>query len=369
MVVSTRNSQKLQEQPLSTDQGPSHDGPNSGSPDSRSLSPLSDLEENSAGSTAQQDQVDEAQPPRSPPIEIVAPSGTKATESSEADSAPGGCASTESSSHDGVVSTEVAQPAELAYREFLGGFSLSPASSSQAASSSSSSTTTEDEFLAMSLFTPIGSRMSYFSDPHRWNLFRPDADTTTRISTESDIVKAIFLSTSFASKRSLLMLEDPRSFKTQGKLMFLLQPHSKRADYAHIQLQTALLDRLVWCSLPRTTPSVRVNQGCSKKRSALPEPAQELLAACQKWQGHLASAATQILTYDWLSKKPDANLEREITSLDPNSAIVSLGMRLSQSKNNVTVQTIEQNFIAAAIALRALVEVSASEAILICLIS
>ena len=73
MGVTTRNSWK---QSQTTDQGPSHDGPVSGSPNSDSLSTLSELEEDNANSTSQSDLVEEAQSPRSPPIEIVAASGT-----------------------------------------------------------------------------------------------------------------------------------------------------------------------------------------------------------------------------------------------------------------------------------------------------
>ena len=277
MGVSTRNSWKLQVQSQSTDQGPSHDGPSSGSPNSGSLSTLSELEEENANSMAQSDLQDEARSPRSPPIEIVATSGTKATDAPEADSAAGGCTldtgSTKESSHDGVVSTEVAQATQSAYRNFLNGFSLSPASSSSQAASSSSMTTTEDDLIAVSLFTPLGSRLTYFSDPHRWNLFRPDSVATTRISTESDIVKILYLNSSYANKRSLMLLEDPKYLKTHGRRMFLPEPDTNRAEYSHILLQVALLDRAVWCSLPRTTPNVRCNPDRPKNGAVIPEHA------------------------------------------------------------------------------------------------
>ena len=129
-----------------TDQGPSYNGSgnSSGTPHSGSLSPLSELEEDQANSTAQPDTQDEARSPRSPPIEIVAASGTKATVAPQAGSAAGGCTldagSTKDSSHDGVVSTEVAQATQSAYRKFLGGFSLSPASSSSQTASTTTTT-------------------------------------------------------------------------------------------------------------------------------------------------------------------------------------------------------------------------------------
>ena len=237
MGVSTRNSSECQAESQTTVQGPSHNGSGdySGTPHSGSLSPLSELEEDQANSTAQPDPVDEARSPRSPPIEIVAASGTKATDASKADSAAGGCAleagSTEDSSHDGVVSTEVAQATQLAYRKFLGGLSLSPASGSSQTASSSTTTTTEDDLIAVSLFTPLGSRLPYFSDPHRWNIFRPDSVPTTRIESESDIVKTLYLNASYANKRSVLLLEDPKYRGTHGRRMFLPDPDTNRADY------------------------------------------------------------------------------------------------------------------------------------------
>ena len=364
MGVSTRNSWKLQVQSQSTDPSPSHDGPDSGSPNSGSLSTLSELEDDNANSMAQSGLQDEARSPRSPPTEIVAASGMKATDASEANPAAGGCASdagsNENSSDDRVVSTEVGQVTQSAYHEFLGGFSLSPTSGSSQTASSSSTTTEDDHIFAVSLFTPIGSRLTYFSDPLHWNLFRPESVATTQISTESDIIKALYLNASFANKRSIMLLEDPKYLKTQGRKMFLPEPDLKRAEYTHTLLQLALLDRFVWCSLPRTTPNVRRNPDHPRKVDLLPEHARVLLESCRVWQSHLAQAATQFLTYDELSKNPDPKLARETTSLDPDGAVVSLAMRLAQSQNDVVVNHIEQNFIAAAIALRSLVEVSVS---------
>ena len=66
MGVSTRNSWKLQVQSQSTDPSPSHDGPDSGSPNSGSLSTLSELEDDNANSMAQSGLQDEARSPRSP---------------------------------------------------------------------------------------------------------------------------------------------------------------------------------------------------------------------------------------------------------------------------------------------------------------
>ena len=366
MGVSTRNSSKRQADSQTTDQGPLYNGSgnSSGTPHSGSLSPLSELEEDQANSTAQPDPVDEARSPRSPPIEIAAASGTKATDASKADSAAGGCAleagSTEDSSHDGVVSTEVAQATQSAYRKFLGGFSLSPASSSSQTASSSTTTTTEDDLIAVSLFTPLGSRLPYFSDPHRWNIFRPDSVPTTRISSESDIVKTLYLNASYANKRSVLLLEDPKYRGTHGRRMFLPDPDTNRADYSHVLLQVALLDRAVWCSLPSTTSNVRCNPDRPKRGAVIPEHAHALLTACRDWQPHLARAATQFLTHENLSKNPDPELASTTTSLDPDGAVASLGLRLAQSQNSTVVNHIEQNFIAAAIGLRALVEVSTS---------
>ena len=366
MGVSTRKSSKRQADSQTTDQGPSYNGSgnSSGTPHSGSLSPLSELEEDQANSTAQPDTQDEARSPRSPPIEIVAASGTKATDASKADSAAGGCAveagSTEDSSHDGVVSTEVAQATQSAYRKFLGGFSLSPASSSSQTTSTTTMTTTEDDLIAVSLFTPLGSRLPYFSDPHRWNIFRPDSVPTTRISSESDIVKTLYLNASYANKRSVLLLEDPKYRATHGRRMFLPDPDTNRADYSHILLQVALLDRAVWCSLPSTTSDVRCNPDRPKRGAVIPEHAHALLTACRDWQPHLARAATQFLTHENLSKNPDPELASTTTSLDPDGAVASLGLRLAQSQNSTVVNHIEQNFIAAAIGLRALVEVSTS---------
>lgn len=252
------------------------------------------------------------------------------------------------SSAGGAVSIKLAQ-GPSSYHDFLGEFSLFPTSAEQA-----SATTPAD--IAVSLFTPIGSRLTYYSNPLNWNLFRPESVCPARISTEPDIVQTLYLNSSYANKRSVMLLEDPKYMKTQGKKMF---SHSKRADYGHILLQVALLDRLVWCSLPRKTSSIRQNPDRPKKED-LPENenARSLLASCREWRSLLAKAATNCLTYDKLQSEPDAELARTATSLDPDEAVVSLGMRLAEAKNDAVVNIIEQNFISAAIALRALAEVS-----------
>ena len=150
--------------------------------------------------------------------------------------------------------------------------------------------------------------------------------------------------------------------------MFSHKPDSKRADYGHVLMQVVLLDRFVWCSLPRKTSNIRRNSDCPEKED-LPENARSLLTSCWDWRSLLAQAATHCLMYDRLRNEPDPELARTVTSLDPDEAVVSLGMRLAQSKNDVVVNNIEQNFIAAAIALRALAEVSTIFFPIFCLFS
>ena len=323
--------------------------------DSGSLSTLSEIEEDNANSTTQAPSTTHVPLPdgvsetRSPSDNATAGIDTCSNqiESLSGDHALNGPES--SSSAGGDVSIKLAQ-GPSSYRDFLGKFSLSPTSTEQA------SATTPAE-IAVSLFTPIGSRLTYYSNPLSWNLFRPDSVSPTRISTEPDVVQTLYLNSSYANKRSVMLLEDPKYIKTQGKKMFSHTPDPKRADFAHVLLQVVVLDRLVWCSLPRKTSSIRRNPDRPKKED-LPENARSLLTSCQDWRSLLAQAATQCLTYDKLQNEPDPEIARTATSLDPDDAIVSLSMRLAQSKNDVIVNHIEQNFIAAAIALRALAEVS-----------
>ena len=152
-----------------------------------------------------------------------------------------------------------------------------------------------------------------------------------------------------------MLLEDPKHIKTQGLKMFVATPDPKRPEFSHLLMQVALLDRLVWCCLPWEVSNIRRNTAHPKKDGP-PENAQSLITACQDWQSTLAHAAIHILTYEKAENDPE--LVKTTTSLGPDSAVNSLGLRLAQSKNGVLVNHIEQNFISAAIALRALVEVN-----------
>lgn len=236
------------------------------------------------------------------------------------------------------------------YTDFLGDFSLLPTSTA-----SPSATTTDDDqvFIAASLLTPIGSRLTYHSNPLSWSLFRPHSDKPSRILTEAHILQSLYLNASYANKRSVLLLEDPRYIEAQVKKMFITKPDSKLADYAHILLQVAVLDRFAWASLPLQTTDIH-RHASESIASKLPENALSLIESCEEWQKVLATAAANFLVHE----KPDKDSVPVNSSAQQSDvAVVSLGTRLAVSKNDTLVNHIEQNFISAAIALRALAEV------------
>lgn len=238
---------------------------------------------------------------------------------------------------------------QASYTDFLGELSLSPTSTQTPFAATNNN---DQVFIAASLLTPIGSRLTYYSNPHNWSLFRPNSSRPLQIQTELHILQALYLNASYENKRSiLLVLEDPKYIAAQVKKMFLTKPDSKIPNYAHVQLQVALLNHFAWSNLP--IQSTQIHRLASASNSFdLPEHIRYLFTASQNWQKTLATAAANFLVH----KKP------EIGSGDQNSpssdaAIVSLGMRLAVSKNDTLVNHIEQNFISAAIALRGLAEV------------
>lgn len=135
--------------------------------------------------------------------------------------------------------------------------------------------------------------------------------------------------------------------------MFLINPNSKIPDYAHVQLQVALLDHFVWSSLPLQTTDIHRQASGSIARD-LPEHALSLIESCHNWQKTLATAAANFLVHEKPDK--DSGLVNSATH-QTDGTVVSLGMRLAVSKNDTLINHIEQNFVSAAIALRALAEV------------
>ena len=121
-------------------------------------------------------------------------------------------------------------------------------------------------------------------------------------------------------------------------------------------MQVAVLDRFVWSSLPLQTTDIHRHASITNP-CAIPEHALSLISSCQKWQETIATAAANFLVH-----------EKEIESPQPNpsncqqadGAVESLGLRLAVSKNDTLVNHVEQNLVSAAIALRALAEVSYS---------
>lgn len=241
---------------------------------------------------------------------------------------------------------------QSSYTHFLGEFSLSPTSS---LSQSSASTNDDQIFIAASLLTPIGSRLTYYSNPLNWSLFRPESEKPSQILTENDIVQSLYLNASYANKRSILLLEDSRYIQNQVKKMFAIKPDSKMADYAHVLLQVAVLDRFVWSSLPLQTTDI-LRHASNSHSCDLPDHALSLIGHCKNWQKTLATAAANFLVHENPEKEP-ATLQTS-NSQQCDAAVASLGMRLAVSKNDTLVNHVEQNFISAAIALRSLAEVN-----------
>lgn len=275
---------------------------------------------------------------------------TDANGTEHASHAPDSTMNEENGDTNGFSSHQLIQN-QTSYQNFLREFLLSPTSEQPSATTA---TPDENIIIAASLFTPIGSRLTYYSNPANWSLFRPKERNPTQILIEDDIVQTLYLNTSYANKRSVMLLEDPRYFQAQIKKMFLTAPDSKHADYHHIQLQLALLDRFVWSRLPMNTNIHRLPSRA--KPSNLPESVQSLFKSCREWQSTLATAASNFLVYEDVSN--DTKVTEKTKLQGPDNAVISLGTRLAQSKNGVAVNHIEQNFIAAAIALRGVAEVN-----------
>lgn len=240
---------------------------------------------------------------------------------------------------------------QASYTDFLGELSLLPTSSL----SPSAATTNDDQvFIAVSLLTPIGSRLTYYSNPLNWSLFRPHPDKPSQITSEADIIQSLYLNASYANKRSVLLLEDPRYIKAQVKKMFLTKPDSKQPDYAHVQLQVAVLDRFVWSNLPFQTTDIH-RLAAASKSSNVPEHVLPLISSCQEWQKTLSTAATNFLVHE--TTENDSTRPSPSNDQQADGAVVTLGTRLGVSKNDSLVSHVEQNLISAAIGLRALAEV------------
>lgn len=237
------------------------------------------------------------------------------------------------------------------WQDFVGGFSLSPGADGP---SSVTTNAGEGNVIAASLFTPMGSRITYFSNVLNWNRFQPDTNEFAGVTTEESIVQSLYLNASYANRRSVMLLEDPKRRTVQFKKMFSATPDPKQAEYSHVQLQVALLDRFVWCRLPLSTTHNRRLTSVGSIDD-LPEHIQSLYNSCKQWQPTLASAAAHFLVHERIEADPA--MIKAGDPADPSTAVESLGYRFAQSKNKVHVNHIEQNFIAAAIGLRALAEV------------
>lgn len=264
---------------------------------------------------------------------------------------------TNNTSNNSVDSPAFSLPVS-SYTDFLGEFSLLPASSW---SPSTASKKDDQIFIAASLLMPIGSCLTYYSNPHNWSLFCPDSGKPSQISTEIDIIQSLYLNTSYANKCSILLLEDPKYISAQVKKMFMIKPDPKLANYAHILFQVAVLDCFAWSILPLQTTDIHRLASVSKPTD-LPEHALSLISSCQNWQKTLVTAAQHFLVHE-TAETESANLQSS-NSQQPDGAVESLGFRLMVSKNNTVVNHIEQNFISAAIALRGLAEVKYSVLIL-----
>ena len=233
------------------------------------------------------------------------------------------------------------------------------------------------EVLCLLALTPLGSAAISYTDPAKWNLFRPTSRLdATPLSSPEGIVKHLFMNTySFNAIASTWYRKANRGELGLLQQMFRSGPIERIGNPAfyHGVVQMRVLDRLVraleepavprdWDQDTGISRSVcDTSVGYPKEASALSPALIKAIESCKKWPGTIATFMEGWMLQE--QTKGDTGMV-ELTNIGEGDAIAimqSLGCQVGQTANASHLKHVESNFAAAALGLHALAQVSHCE--------
>ena len=232
----------------------------------------------------------------------------------------------------------------------------------------------DTEVLCLLALTPLGSAAISYTDPVKWNRFRPISRLeATSLSSPVGIVQHLFMNTyCFNAIASSWYQKANRGELGLLQQMFSSGPVERAGNYAiyHGVVQMRVLDRLVcameelavtrdWDQETRISQSVCDASAVNLKEASAQSPAlKKAIESCKKWPGTFAT-----FVEGWMLQertKDDTGMA-ELTNVSEGDGVAimqSLGCQVGQTANVSHLKRVESNFAAAALGLHALAQVS-----------
>ena len=211
--------------------------------------------------------------------------------------------------------------------------------------------------VAAFLFTPLGSSLCYNSNPLMWNKYQVTSPQILGSLDREKLVQSLYLNTTFACARAIQSLENPALVALQSRKMFTPIANKVQHEWLHVLMQGQSLDRCVWATEPWVLEDDFLANSAPDMES-VPAGFRGFYCSCQEWHNVVAEASNHFTVHEDMVNEGNLKYTVEGRQDANDTAVTSLARRLAQGKNAEKITIIENNFTAAALGIRALVEVS-----------